>query len=188
MMNARSRCSFLAVPVLLTLACSAPVPLPAQGAVTLSITKASSTCPDSGTTYSVGAPNAPSNSSFGNSVISGQSNSEISCSVRGSATGFTFSGSLYAFTQTPVFPITVTFSNGVIDRSTMTGTASVTVKTPNLASTYSSTEPCTIKVIQGAIKGGSIWASFTCPSVTTTPSGTCGVGQSVIVFENCDGA
>lgn len=184
MMNARW--SFLAVPLLAALGCSDPVPLPAQGAITLSIQKSNTTCPDSGTTYQIGAPNPPSATATGDSVVDGNGAS-VSCSVKKSSSGFTFSGSLQASTIAPVVPILVTFNNGVID-STGAGTATVAVRTPKLGDTFNSgSTPCPIQVIQNQIQPGSLWVTFSCPNIVATSalSGSCGVGTSVVVFENC---
>ena len=192
MMNARW--SYLAVPLLAALGCSDPVPLPAQGAITLSVRLPTSTvngtCPDSGTTYLVGAPAAPTTGNPGNSLVDGDKGAHISCSVKASGGGFAFSGSLAASTtQGDAYPITVTFSNGVVDANGV-GTASIGVYTPKLSATYSSTAACTIKVLGSPlqVKGGSIWASFSCPSIAYPPSNLCEVGSSVVVFENCDGS
>jgi hypothetical protein len=192
MMNARW--SFLAVPLLAALGCSDPVPLPAQGAITLSVrlptSSVNGTCPDSGTTYYVGAPAAPTTANPGNSLVDGDKGAHIGCSVKGSGGGFAFSGSLAAnTTQGDPYPVTVTFSNGVVDASG-NGTANIGVYTPKLSATYTSSAACTVKVLGSPlqVKGGSIWASFSCPSITNPPSGLCEVGSSVVVFENCDGS
>ena len=196
MMNACARWSFLAVPVLAALGCSDPVPLPAQGAISLSVTKPSGSdlmtgtdCPVPGITYSVGTKKStvPTMSNPGESVIDGEGGAEVSCSVKGKGT-FTFSGSLKAATIDTKDPITVTFTNGQIGAD-FTGTATVSVFTPQLAGTYTSAAGgCKVKVINSQVKGGSIWASFTCPGITVPPSQQCSVGTSVFVFENCDGS
>ena len=192
MMNARW--SFLAVPLLAALGCSDPVPLPAQGAITLSVRLPTSsvkgTCPDSGTTYSAGSPIAPTISSPGNSLVDGDKGAHVSCSVRASGGGFAFSGSFApSSTMSEGYPITVTFNGGVVDASG-NGTVNIGVYTPKLSATYTSNPACTVKVLGSPlqVKGGSIWASFSCPSITNPPSGLCEVGSSVIVFENCDGS
>lgn len=190
----KGRWSFLAVPLLAALGCSDPVPLPAQGAVTLSVRLPTSTnagtCPDSGTTYSVGGPVAPTTANWGDSLVDGDKGAHISCSVKASGGGFAISGTLSAYTtEGESYPITVTVANGVVD-ATGNGTANITVYTPKLSASYSSTTACTLKALGNppAVKGGSVWASFSCPSITSPPSGVCQVGPSVIVFENCDGS
>ena len=195
MMNACTRWSFLAVPVLAALGCSSPVPLPAQGAISLSVQKPTSAvgdCPDPGNIYAVATDkdHIPSTSTPGESVIDGDSGTHITCSVRASSTGFVFSGSFNGTTlDGNHYPIAVSFDNGIVNADKVTGSASVSVFTPVLGGTYTSNQNCTITVLgDHQVKGGSIWASFSCPSIVTTPSGLCRVGPSVIVFENCDGS
>jgi len=195
MMNACARWSILAVPVLAALGCSDPVPLPAQGAISLSVQKPitsvnGSTCPESGHVYDVSDGNRPpSESTPGESVIDGEGGAKVSCSVRKSGTSYVFSGSFSGTTSSaPIYPITVSFRDGVINADKVTGTANVSVYTPVLAASFGSTAPCTFHVIGGNVKGGSIWASFTCGSLANPPAQVCSVGSSVIVFENCDGS
>ena len=192
MMNARARWSFLAVPLLAALGCSDPVPLPAQGAISLSVGKPTTavsqmTCPDSGRTYEVYAGSVPpSPTTPGDRVISGDNGSSITCSVRASGGGFAFSGSFTGVTKDmDHYPITVSFSDGVVDANKVSGTASVSVLTPVLAATFGSTAPCKITVINSQVKPGSIYATFSCPTISSPPSGLCSVNASVIVFENC---
>jgi hypothetical protein len=207
MKNACSRWSFLAVPVLTALGCSDPVPLPAQGAISLQVGGPTSTCPEPGNVYPVGKlvndPSdptgkrkkalAPSESDPGQSVVDGEGGTKISCSVRGKGP-FTFSGSLQATSADEAKDlITITFSNGVVNEDKTTGTVSVQVFTTQLAGQFASgSTPCTVKVINQQIKGGSIWADFSCPSLTQPPSGACSSGvapsTSTFVFENCDGS
>ena len=208
MMNAYPRWSLLAAPLLLSLGCSDPVPPPAQGALTLSVSQAANppsgmACPDSGTTYQVGAVDsktkmvqAPSMSSPGQSVISGENNATISCSVTGSNGNFKFSGSLRGITPLGD-TVSVVFANGQVGAD-FTGTADVSISTSKLAAqTYVDTMPCTVTVlpppntssVPPQIKGGSIWAEFACPQVANPPNNLCQVGSaSVVVFENCSGS
>jgi predicted RNA-binding Zn-ribbon protein involved in translation (DUF1610 family) len=198
MMIACPRSSFLAVPLLAALGCSAPVPLPAQGALFLSVQRPSVTtnglgCPDSGNTFYIARDtnSRASLTSYGESVIDGDKGAKISCSVRASGAGFVFTGS---FTGTTLDgdhpPVTITFDNGVIGDDKVNGTASITVREPNLGGTFSSDAPCPITVLGGAIKPGSMWAKFSCPTLgdpSRAPTPVCAVGDSAIVFGNCDG-
>jgi len=195
MMNAGARCSILAVPLLAALGCSDPVPLPAQGALSLSIQKSVSvngaTCPDVGTTYEVGAPGVPSASSPGDSLIDGDKGAHISCSVKGSGGTYAFSGSFQASTSVgDPAPLALAFSGGVINPNN-TGSASISVFTNKLAGSFTSPAgmDCSFKVLGNPpqVANGHIWASFSCPQIAQPPSNLCGVGTSVIVFENCDG-
>ena len=181
MMNARWW--FLAFPLLAALGCSDPVPLPAQGAITLSIRKSTSTCPDSGTTYQVGDPLKPDSGT----LVDGDKGAKISCSVKGGGGSFAFSGSIAATTTSgEPLPITVTLGEGTVD-ATGVGTANVGVYTPKFVETYTSNTACTVKVLNSQVKPGSIWATFACPSITYPPDSSCEVGTSTIVLENCDG-
>ena len=203
MMNADPRWSFLAAPLLAALGCSDPVPPPAQGAVSLEIGQPlapvnGKNCPVV-KTYLVGAVDsttkkvsAPTATSPGLSLISGQNGSKISCSITGGNGNFKFSGSIYA-TSDDGNSISLSFSNGVVGPD-FTGTADVGVYTPQLSANYSSPAdmPCTVQILKGAldayqIKPGSMWATFACPQVATPPSGLCGIlqAQSDFVFENC---
>jgi hypothetical protein len=198
MMNACSRWSFLAMSLGAGLGCSDPVPLPAQGAVTLSIEQPvpsvnQMSCPVV-QTYQVAALDpktkliqAPSNSDPGQSVISGEGGASVTCSVKGGKTGFAFSGSLHAATPQGDL-ISVAFTNGTIGSDLMTGSADVSVYTPQLSATFSSATSCTITILEGQIKGGAMWASFDCPQIQSPPSGLCGIGSSTIVFQNCAGS
>jgi hypothetical protein len=148
-------------------------------------------CPDSGNTYDVARDTSSrvSLTSYGESVIDGDKGAKVSCSVRSSGAGFVFTGSLTGTTlDGDRVPVTVTFDNGVIGDDKVHGSASITVLETHLGSTpFSSDAPCPITVLGGAIKPGSMWAKFSCPSVSLELSGVCTIGDSAIVFENCDG-
>ncbi|HEY4104828.1 MAG TPA: hypothetical protein VGM44_13095 [Polyangiaceae bacterium] len=208
MMNACLRWSMLGAPLLLSLGCSDPVPPPAQGALNMSISQAADpppgmACPDSGTTYRVAATDSktkmiapPDMGTPGESVISGEAGSSISCSVTGSNGNFKFSGSLHGITPEG-YSASVVFSNGQIGAD-FTGSADVSISTSRLAAqTYVNSVPCSIKVlpppntssVPPQIKGGSMWAEFSCPQLSYPPSGLCQIGStSVVVFENCSGS
>jgi hypothetical protein len=202
MMNAYARCSFLAVPLLAALGCSDPVPPPAQGAVTLYLGHTVNpvdqmSCPVTAQTYQIGATDsktkavqAPSASTPGQSVISGEGGSSISCSVSGGGGSYKFSGTLSAITPQGD-KISIQFANGVVG-SDFTGTADVSVYTPQLLAGFSSVGTnmsCAITVQNQQVKGGSIWATFSCPQIASPPSGLCGISAaSAIVFENCSGS
>jgi hypothetical protein len=199
MMNARTRWSFLAVPVLAALGCSDPVPLPAEGAVTLIIEGQQEvpqmTCPVSaGKGYKVGATakdgnvQAPTAIDPGKSVIDGEGGSHVSCSVKKQSDGtYAFSGSLQA-SSSEHDPITVTITGGSIGAD-QKGTAAVSVYTPQLAGTFASgATPCAFEVIRSQVKGGAIWANFSCPTIAQPPGQACKIDLSTIVFGNCSGS
>ncbi len=203
MMNACPRWSFLAVPLLVALGCSDPVPPPAQGAATLFVHPPSpsvnqTTCPVPGTTYQVGAPDlkqcpnsptgAPTASCPGGSIISGENGSTISCSVKGSGGSFNFSGSLIAVTAQGQ-KVDLEFSSGVVTADGTPGPVSISILTPELQGTGGlSTAACTASVLQTQVKGGSIWASFNCPQIGASEKQYLCGADGVIVFENCSGS
>jgi hypothetical protein len=201
MMNAYARCSFLAVPLLAALGCSDPVPPPAQGAVTLDVGAPvdhvdQMQCPVPGKVYQIAAVDsknnvlAPTSMTPGQSVISGEGGSSISCSVTGGGGNYKFSGTLSAVTRQGD-KVSIQFSNGVVG-SNYTGTADVSVFTTDLLQNFSSTNTtmnCAITVQNQQVKGGSIWATFSCPQIAFPPSGLCAIdASSAIVFENCSGS
>jgi hypothetical protein len=131
--------------------------------------------------YQVGAPDAPSAADPGESVVSGNAGSTISCSVMGQGM-FGFSGSIRALTGTGDL-ISVTFANGTVGPD-FAGTADISLYAPQLSSTFSSAAPCAIAVLNQQVKPGSLWATFSCPRIASPPSGLCGL-SGVVVFENC---
>lgn len=176
------------------LACSDPVPLPAQGALNTTVSSVSP--PVAGKACSAGAAftyevpevrtdhpgDILTSSNYDYHVIDGANRASVKCSVTGGPT-FRFSGDLALDGEG--FEI----SNGVVDASNK-GTATVTIKnSQHLSSSLISPAPCTIDVAIGAnnkpqIKAGSIWATFTCPSVESPPSDSC-AATGVFVLENC---
>jgi hypothetical protein len=191
MMNGCPRWSFLTVPLLAALGCSDPVPRPAQGNVTLSVQQpmtGSPTCPVPGKIYVVGNPLGPSATSAGDRLIDGEHGATIKCSVHGSGP-FTFSGSIHG-TSSEKDPVTVTFTGGMISADKLTGTGTVSVYTPSVDGFTSSDASCTFTVVSQQVKHGSLWATFSCPSITQSSTAkSCQIGStSAFVLENCDGS
>ena len=190
MMNGCARWSFLAVPLLAALGCSDPVPRPAQGGVTLSIEKSNATCPVPGKTYEVchSKGHGPTNAAAGDRLIDGESGASIKCSVKGNGP-YSFSGNIHGL-STENELVTVTITNGVISADKTTGTGTVNVYTPTVMGFISAEGTCVFNVVNQQVKGGSLWATFSCPSITqASTSQVCAVGTtSAIVFENCDGS
>ena len=192
MMNGCRRWWFLTVPLLAALGCSDPVPRPAQGNLTLSITRAAgnTSCPVPGQTYGIGNPKPPTliPQSYGDRLIDGDNGSSIKCSVKGSGP-FTFSGTIKATTPQSD-KVTLTITNGVINADKATGTATIAVSTPQLGGTFTSADgACVINVVNSQVKAGSVWAGATCATVTD-PSTTnvCAVAATTnFVLENCEG-
>jgi hypothetical protein len=122
-------------------------------------------------------------------VISGEKGSKISCSVKSAGGSFNFSGSLAATTSVGE-PIDIEFNSGVVASDGTPGTVGVSILTPGLQGTGGglSSPNCSVKVINGQVKGGSIWASFDCPQVAGGEKQyLCGT-SGYIVFENCSGS
>lgn len=195
MMNGCPRWSVLALPLLAALGCSDPVPRPAQGNLTLSIqppTAGTGNCPVPGSTYVLGNPKGPNNASPGDRLIDGEHSATIKCSVKGSST-FTFSGTLKGITNTtPSAKVSLQITDGVINMDKMTGTATASVNTNDLAGNFGSTAGgCTVSVVGDNVKPGSLWATMTCPNIAdpTSPGKACSIGPiTTFVLENCDGA
>lgn len=160
----------------------------------------SASCPVPGKTYNVGNPKGPTTSppdlvsSAGDRFIDGESGATIKCSVKGSGP-FTFSGTIQALSNPENDRVTLSISNWTINADKMTGTATISVNTPQLGGTFTSPPGgCTLTVFNQQVKPGSVWATAYCPTVNDPTTGkVCQVGQSVnssttFVLENCDGS
>jgi hypothetical protein len=186
------RWSYTAVFALGTLACSDPVPPPAQAGLRLGMANsagiAGKSCPVTTVTKTV--PDRDPTSVFegptatdpGVRVIDGEDGSKISCTVKEGSGTFSVSGSIqYASTS-------FTLLGGSVPEGGM-GTANISVYAPEIGTSISSPSgsPCTLRVPPGTnfqVKSGSIWAEFACPSLETTPSTACSA-NGIVVFENC---
>ncbi|MEO8903690.1 MAG: hypothetical protein ABI488_15470 [Polyangiaceae bacterium] len=156
-------------------------------------------CPvGAGKSYQVGAKKkvgtvttvlSPNDVTAGESVVDGDGNTSVTCSVRKQADGsFAVSGSISAASGEGDL-ITVSLINVVINPDLTTGTGEVRVFTTQLAGPFDSgSAPCTFTVVRKQVKGGSIWADFSCPSIANPPSNLCSITNSTIVLENCSGS
>ena len=196
MMNGCPRWSFLTVSLLAALGCSDPVPRPARGNLKLSIQKTAGNCPVTGKTYNVGNPDPPISTppqpDPGDRLTDGEKGASIQCSVQGSGP-FTFSGTIKG-TSAEGDPVTVSMTNGVINADKVAGTVRLNVYTKELAGSFTSTvDGCTVTVVSGNVKPGSLWATVSCASITNPSTAQdCSVGPvsatiSNFVLENCDG-
>jgi len=190
MMNGCPRWSFLTLPLLAALGCSDPVPRPPQASLMLSVQVGPTTgCPVPGKIYQVGNPKPPSGTFAGDPFINGEHGATIKCSVKGGGP-YTFSGSIQALSSESD-RVTLTVTDGLVAADKLTGTATIAVNTPQLAGTYvSPIGACTLTIVNQNVRGGSIWATATCPSIGEPSTGkTCSVGPTTtFVFENCDGS
>jgi len=136
----------------------------------------------------LGDPRGPNTVSPGDRLVDGEQGASITCSVRGAGSSYTFSGAIRGATgQGDLVDLEMT--DGSI--TGQTGSVTLSVNTPQLASRFTSTAGgCTVTVIGDNVKSGSVWASVACSAITdpSTPGVTCSVGSvSTFVFENCDG-
>jgi hypothetical protein len=121
-------------------------------------------------------------STYLHSVVDGESDAKVSCSVKGSSS-FTFSGRISSGGKV------LELSDGTLSNN-MTGTARVTIANGALLSSAmtSPAADCAIKVVTNSkgtqVKAGSIWATFRCVSVEHQPSDGCGA-TGTFVLENC---
>jgi len=162
--------------------------VPAQSNLTLVVQPATGArCPVAGQTYVLGDPEGPTAVSPGDRLVDGEQGATISCSVRGDGS-YTFSGAIRGTTGQGDL-VDVKMTDGSVTGET--GSVTLSVVTPQLASRFTSTAGgCAVTVIGQNIKPGSVWASVACPTITdpSTPDVTCSVGSvSTFVFENCDG-
>lgn len=171
-------------------ACSDPVPPPAQAGLRLSLGNASpaipgKSCPVPALTKTVPDvdPNnlmeGPTTSDPGVRVIDGESGSKISCTVKGNGTFSIAANIAYGGLTFRILDGTVTAGG--------TGTASVSVYTPEtFAIASTSANPCSLDVTTPPlqVQSGSMWATFRCPALETSPSTACSA-SGVLVLENC---
>jgi hypothetical protein len=114
-------------------------------------------------------------------TIDGENNAQVSCRVTGSS----FSGRIVLGGRA------LSISSGTLGADKK-GTAQITVTNSESLSTslISPTANCTVNAAKDGsnnfqVKGGSMWASFSCPSVEAAPNEYCTAG-GFFVLENCE--
>jgi hypothetical protein len=114
-------------------------------------------------------------------IVDGESSAQVSCKVTGSS----FSGRIVLGGRA------LSISSGTLGADKK-GTAQITVTNSESLSTslISPTANCIVDAAGTAtnkfqVKGGSMWASFTCPSVEAAPNEYCTAG-GFFVLENCE--
>jgi hypothetical protein len=196
-MNVSSRWCVTALFALGALACSDPVPPPAQGAFIASVGPAPITppmraCPTSAFTYDVPAvrdmalAEVLDADNYTHKIINGQSEAKVSCSVKGGGSAFTFSGEISQNGKA------LTIASGTLGAD-QKGTATITVTNQQRLSPAQLISPagaCAIDAARAAgnsfeVAAGRIWAHFKCSSVELTPSSYCGA-EGYFVLENCE--
>jgi len=190
-MNLSSRWCVTAVIALGALSCSDPVPPPAQGAFRVRLTSlgvSGKSCP-SGAAQAFAVPEVPasapaeelSENVYAHKIIDGESSSSVSCNVKGDGT-FTFDAHISFGAKS------LDIMSGTLGADKK-GTARISVSNSQILSTsLSSPSPanCVITATGASLQAqpGSMWATFSCPSVDHAPSDSCGA-DGVFVLENC---
>jgi hypothetical protein len=167
-------------------------PPPAQGASVFTVQSASpapagKTCPvvtSTGAIPEVAGIGALDADTYQEKIVDGDHAAQVRCKVAVGADGSSFEGLLQLGARS------FSIQNGVLgaDRK---GTADVNLRDDTaLSVTFSSGGPCTIDGAAGVsnnfqVKAGSMWASFSCPSVEAAPSDYCRA-SGFFVLENCE--
>ena len=195
-MNLSSRWCVTAIVALGALGCSDPVPPPAQGAFIASVNSVSpsppgKSCP-AGAAFTYDVPNESETKptevldadTYLHKIIDGEDASTVRCEVKGGST-FTFSGRISLGGKA------LEISDGTLGADKK-GTARITV-TNSLRISTSLSAPSANCVVNAAgaagnnfqVRAGSMWASFSCPSVEAIPADYC-KADGFFVLENCD--
>jgi len=177
----------IALGVLAALGCSGPVPTAAAVGLTLNVGETGA--------CGVGSPqpvddigDPPPNSakgSGGKRIYDGEAGVSAQCSVKGS-------GPWQISTRISSTPVHVTFliDNGQIGTDGK-GDADISLSTIAIGDSVSSAPPgekCSLKAVENNdgifVKGGAVWATFSCPSLAAPPSKVCFV-TGEFLLENC---
>jgi hypothetical protein len=172
---------------------SDPVPPPAQGAVSFTVSPASpapdgKSCPSPAFTASIpDTSTMPSEAldalNYRHKVIDGEGGAKVGCTVA-EQEGWHFSASLQ------VSGAGLRIEGGLLSAERV-GSATITVSdSSNLQTGLSSSEPCAVTAMpSGAnkltVQRGAIWAQFRCATVEAAPSDSC-AAEGFFVFENCE--
>jgi hypothetical protein len=129
-------------------------------------------------------------------IVDGQDKSIVNCSVKGGASGYTFSGRVTGPTEanvggTPTRGLgSLQITSGTLD-GTGKGTATITFSNTAGLSQPLGSPPgnCIIDAAKNnsnahQVQPGSMWASFSCSAITAEPSDYC-QARGVFVLENC---
>ncbi len=200
-MNLSSRWCVTAVVALGAVACSDPVPPPAQGAFNVSVYSvsppvANKMCP-SGAALTYEVPDVPlptpahpdSQTLDGNTylhkIIDGENSSTVHCSIKAGA-AISFEGRISLGGEA------IEISSGTLPDK-KSGTARITFsKSSNPGFSHSLSSPAGGCAVQAVVtdkgiqaKAGSMWASFSCAGIDYEPSDHCR-SEGFFVLENCD--
>ncbi len=202
-MNVSTRWCVTAFVALGAVACSDPVPPPAQGAFiarvySVSPPVANKTCP-SGAALTYEVPDVPipttlhpdsqalDADTYLHKIIDGENSSTVHCSIKAGSSGISFEGRISLGGEA------LEISSGSLPDK-KSGTARITFsKSSNPGFSHSLSSPaggCTVQAVvgeKGAIqaKAGSMWASYTCAGIDYEPGDHCR-SEGFFVLENCD--
>jgi hypothetical protein len=174
------------------------VPPPAQGAFIAQVGPSPTpppdkACPTSSFSYDVpkmletDATQQLTASNYDQKTINGEKGAKVSCTVKGGANGFTFSGNILLGGRG------LQISGGTLG-ATKTGTANITVSNSERLSPAQlispASTPCTVNAAQVGnnslqVAPGNIWAEYNCPQVNLEPSSSCSA-KGFFVLENCE--
>lgn len=160
----------------------------ARGAMTFTVKPpsplpAGKACPTgAGFTSELPAGNGPTASSYLEHVVDGEGGAAVSCRVAGDTT-FEISGRVQLAGRA------LRIEDGIVSADEP-GTASITIIDSERLTTALRGPSCVLSLEADApsslqIKPGSVWASFSCPSVESAPSDYC-QASGFFVLENCD--
>jgi hypothetical protein len=157
-------------------ACSSPAPPPAEGSASMLLCGGT----NSGSIHGPGGQSNIATNFIGQTVLDGRDGYAVSCTVSGSGTSFGISGEITA----P--DLTYLSVNG------SAGSGSSTVSMAFLAGRLvaplisDAKTPCTLTTIK-ALRAGSIWAAYSCPSVSdpNSPGTTVCTATGEFVFTGC---
>ena len=198
-MNLSSRWCVTAVVALGAVACSDPVPPPAQGAFWAHIVSVSppvpgKMCPSGAAlTYDVPVVDMTSptesltDSRYLHKIIDGENASTVKCSVKAGSGGISFEG------RVSLGGKALEISSGTLPDK-ISGTARITFTksdSPGFSNALSSPAGgCTVNAVLGKdkvvqAKAGSMWAHYSCTAIEHEPSDSC-KSDGYFVLENCD--
>ena len=168
---------------LAAISCSDPVPPAYKAGLRVNLI-GTGACPAGNVTRGVGnpPPEAGATAGKGGPIFDGENGVKTSCRVAG--------GPEFAV-QTTIQGNAMTFQfNGSVNQSG-TGTATISVYTPELAGNFQSDAgACRVTPVQTAqgfqVKNGAMWATFDCPMVKgSLVTEVCQL-KGEVVIENCD--
>lgn len=108
---------------------------------------------------------------------------QVTCSVTGSASSYSVSG-------TAVYPgiLSITIPSITASATKQSPAAGKVVYQPRFLSSNQFSGTCSFYFLPGTsetVAPGKIWAAFTCPALTSTTGVTCAAAESYVAFDGC---